>query len=245
MAMSTGPEAASRKVAVVTAAGRGIGAACARELHGQGYQLSLMSLSDRAVNLARELGGIGMTGSVTDPEALKSLVQRTLDAYGRIDVVVNNTGDPPAGPLLEITDAQWHQNLDLILLNVIRMSTLVTPIMVGQGGGVIVNISASDAYEPDARFPIGSTFRAALGAWCKLYADQFARHGIRMNCVLPGIVLPTAATDDRQDIRDQVPMRRAGSYEEIAKVVRFLASADASYLTGQNIRVDGGLMRAL
>jgi NAD(P)-dependent dehydrogenase (short-subunit alcohol dehydrogenase family) len=195
--------------------------------------------------MACELNGIGISGSVTDPAALRTLVQRTLDVYGRIDLVVNNTGDPPGGPLLEITDEHWHQNLDLILLNVIRMSTLVTPIMNSQGGGVIVNISASDAYEPDARFPIGSTLRAALGAWCKLYADQYARQGIRMNCVLPGIVLPMTAANDRQDIREQIPMQRAGSYEEIAKVVCFLASDDASYVTGQNIRVDGGLMRAL
>lgn len=235
----------STKVAIVTAAGRGIGAACARELHAHGYIVSLMSLSSRSIELAQELGGIGMSGSVTDSEALENLVRRTMEAYGRIDVVINNTGDPPSGTLLEIADAQWHQNLDLILLNVIRMATLVTPIMIAQGGGAIVKISASDAYEPDTKFPIGSTLRAALGAWCKLYSDRYAEHGIRMICVLPGIVLPEGAETERHDIRAQVPMKRAGRYDEIAKVVRFLASTDSSYITGQNIRVDGGLMRAL
>jgi NAD(P)-dependent dehydrogenase (short-subunit alcohol dehydrogenase family) len=205
----------------------------------------LLSRSLDAVHLARELNGVGRQGSVTVEADLKGLVTQTLETYGRIDAVVNNTGDPARSDLLDLSDDQWHADLDLILLNVIRMARLVTPKMIEQRRGAIVNISAADAYEPDARFPVGSTYRAALGAWTKLYSDRYAEHGIRMNCVLPGIVLPHQPGPARPDIVSSVPMRRPGEYDEIAKAVCFLLSEDASYITGQNIRVDGGLTKSV
>ncbi len=235
----------TQQVAIVTAAGRGIGAACARNLASKGYRVALMSRSEDANQLARNLGGIGRQGSVTLEADLKSLVAQALEEYGRIDAVVNNTGDPARSDLLDLSDEQWHADLDLILLNVIRMARLVTPTMIEQGRGAIVNISAADAYEPDARFPIGSTYRAALGAWTKLYADRYASHGIRINCVLPGIILPPQAGPPRADIATSVPMRRSGEYDEVARVVSFLLSEDASYITGQNIRIDGGLTKSV
>jgi NAD(P)-dependent dehydrogenase (short-subunit alcohol dehydrogenase family) len=233
------------KVAIVTASGRGIGAACARNLAAKGYRVALISRSKDAIHLARELDGLGRQGSVTVEADLKDLVTQTLETYGRIDAVVNNTGDPARSDLLDLSDEQWHADLDLVLLNVVRMARLVTPQMIKQGRGAIVNISAADAYEPDARFPIGSTYRAALGAWTKLYADRYAEHGIRMNCVLPGIILPNQPGPVRSDIVTSVPMRRPGEYDEIAKAVCFLLSEDASYITGQNIRVDGGLTKSV
>jgi NAD(P)-dependent dehydrogenase (short-subunit alcohol dehydrogenase family) len=234
-----------QQVAIVTAAGRGIGAACARSLAAKGYRVALLSRSPDAVHLARDLNGIGRQGSVTVEADLNGLVMQTLEVYGRIDAVVNNTGDPARSDLLDLSDDQWHHDLDLILLNVIRMARLVTPKMINQRRGAIVNISAADAYEPDARFPIGSTYRAALGAWTKLYADRYAEHGIRMNCVLPGIILPHQLGPARPDIVSSVPMRRPGEYDEIARAVCFLLSEDASYITGQNIRVDGGLTKSV
>lgn len=235
---------ADQKVAIITAAGRGIGAACAHALTTDGYRVVLMSRSDQAATLAQTLGGVGMQGSVTNEQDLSALVDLALTKYGKIDAVVNNTGDPTRADLLALTPEQWHADLDLILLNVVRMMRLVTPLMVTQGYGSVVNISAADAYEPDLRFPIGSVYRAALGAWTKLYADRYAADGIRMNCVLPGIVLPSQHPV-REDISREVPLRRPAQYEEIASVVRFLLSSEGSYVTGQNLRVDGGLTRSV
>ncbi|MCB0044162.1 MAG: SDR family oxidoreductase [Caldilineaceae bacterium] len=231
-----------KKVAIVTAAGKGVGAAIARELTAAGYSLSLLSNSGGAVELADELGGMGMTGSVTNPDDLAKLVESTLERFGRIDAVVNNTGHPPKGDLLEISDADWRQGLDLLILNVVRMARLVTPVFAEQGGGAIVNISTFSAFEPELTFPVSSTLRSGLASFTKLYADRYAGAGIRMNNVLPGYMdnYPESA-----ETLAKIPLNRYAQVEEVAKTVRFLLSDDAGYITGQNIRVDGGISRSV
>ncbi len=231
-----------KKVAIVTAAGRGMGAAIAKELAAAGYELALMSPSGAAEELAQSLGGLGLTGSVTNPADLQRLVDQTMQQYGRIDAVVNHTGHPPKGNLLAIPDEDWHTGLDLVMLNVVRMARLVTPIMQAQGGGAIVNISTFAVFEPEATFPVSATMRAALAGFTKLYADQYAADNIRMNNVLPGFVDSLPEVEER---RHRIPMGRYGTVAEIAQTVRFLLSAEAGYITGQNIRVDGGLTRSV
>ncbi|MFC6864326.1 SDR family oxidoreductase [Halomicroarcula sp. GCM10025817] len=226
------------KVAIVTAAGSGIGAACARRLHEDGYTPVLLSRSGSAVEVAEDLGGDGFEGSVTEPADLAALVETTYERYGRIDAVVNNTGHPATGDLLEITDEEWHEGLDLVLLNAVRMARLVTPIMEDQGHGSIVNISTFSAFEPSSAFPVSSVLRAGLGSFTKLYADRYASAGIRMNTVQPGFV---DSYDVDEDTRAQIPMGRPARTDEIAATVAYLLSSESSYVTGQNIRVDGGL----
>lgn len=240
--MDAGGHAPGKKVAIVTAAGRGMGAACARELTDRGYSLALMSRSEEATDLARELGGVGLVGSVTQEADLRTLVDKTLDAYGHVDAVVNSTGHPPTGDILDITDEEWHAGLDLVLLNVVRMARLVTPVMLRQGAGAMVNISTFSAFEPSDAFPVSSSLRSALAGFTKLYADRYAAQGIRMNNVLPGFV---ESFEVDEQTRASIPMQRPGTVEEIAKCVAFLVSPDASYITGQNLRVDGGLTRSV
>ncbi len=229
-------------VALITAASRGIGAASARELASRDYEVVLLARSPEVDALATELDGLAVQGSVTDPADLARLVSTATDAYGRIDVVVNNTGHPPKGDLLDISDADWHLGLDMVVLNVVRLCRLVTPIMQAQGAGAIVNVSTFAAYEPRPDFPVSATLRAALGSFAKLYADRYAHDGIRMNNVLPGFV-DSYPIDDAT--REEIPLGRPARVAEIAQTIRFLVSDEASYITGQNIRVDGGITRGV
>jgi NAD(P)-dependent dehydrogenase (short-subunit alcohol dehydrogenase family) len=232
-------------VALVTAAGRGIGAGIAGRLAADGYRLALLSNGGGAERLARQFGpgmALARTGSITDPTVLSELVDAAMAEYGRIDAVVNNTGHPPKGDLLTISDEDWHGAMDLVLLNVVRMARLVTPIMATQGGGTIVNISTYTAFEPDLAFPVSSSLRAALGDFAKLYADRYAGDGIRMNNVLPGF---TESYPEAPENVARIPMGRYATIEDIAAAVAFLVSKDAGYITGQNLRVDGGLTRSI
>ena len=235
-------DAGKEKVAIVTAAGSGMGAACARELAQRGYRVALMSPSGKAGALAGELGGFGLAGSVTKSADLESLVVETLDRYGRIDGVVNSTGHPPSGDILDLTDNEWHGALDLVVLNVVRIARLVTPAMIRQGGGTIVNISTFSAFEPSPTFPLSSSLRAALAGFTKLYSDRYAAEGVRMNNILPGYIESFEIDDET---RRSIPMQRQGSVAEIAKTAAFLLSDDSGYITGQNIRVDGGITRSV
>ncbi|MDA0571349.1 SDR family oxidoreductase [Burkholderia gladioli] len=232
----------AEKVAVVTAAGKGMGAAIARELAAGGYRVALMSPSGSAVELAAELGGFGIAGSVTEDADIGRFVDETLARYGRIDAVVNNTGHPPKGDLLAIGDEQWHLGLDLVVLNVARVLRRVTPVFEKQGGGAVVNISSFAADAPEQAMPVSSALRAALSAFTKLYADRYASVGIRINSVLPGFI---DSWPETPEIVARIPAGRFGKTEEIAKTVAFLLSDGAGYITGQNLRVDGGIVRAL
>jgi NAD(P)-dependent dehydrogenase (short-subunit alcohol dehydrogenase family) len=230
------------KVAIVTAGGSGMGAAAARRLAQDGFRVAILSSSGKGEALAKELGGIGITGSNQSNDDLKRLVDTTMDKWGRVDALVNSAGHGPRAQILEITDEQWHKGLDVYLLNVIRPTRLVAPVMVQQKAGSVVNISTAWAFEPSAMFPTSAVARAGLAAYTKIFADTYAADNVRMNNVLPGWIDSLPATEER---RSSVPMARYGTSDEIAATVAFLVSDGGGYITGQNIRVDGGLTRSV
>lgn len=233
---------AEQKVALITAGGSGMGAAAARRLAADGFRIAVLSSSGKGEALAAESGGFGVTGSNQSNDDLKRLVDGALERWGRIDVLVNSAGHGPRKPILELTDEDWHAGIDVYFLNAVRPARLVTPVMQKQKGGVIVNISTAWAFEPSAMFPTSAVARAGLASFTKIFADTYAADNIRMNNVLPGWIDSLPATEER---RDSVPLKRYGTSEEIAATVSFLASDGAAYITGQNIRVDGGITRAV
>jgi NAD(P)-dependent dehydrogenase (short-subunit alcohol dehydrogenase family) len=231
----------AERVAIVTAGGSGIGAAAARALAADGFHVAVLSSSGKGEALGKELGGIGVTGSNQSDEDLRCLVDETLDRWARIDVLVNSAGHGPRKPLLKLDDSGWQKGMEVYFLSVVRPTRLVAPIMRRQKSGAIVNVSSTAGVEPNPAFPTSSVFRAGLASFAKMFADEHAAENVRMNNVLPGFV-------DNFPVKDEIlagiPMKRYGRVEEVAALIAFLASEKAAYITGQNIRFDGGMTRS-
>ena len=227
-----------KPAALIVGGGSGIGADAARKISQAGYDVAVMSSSGKGEALGRELGGLGFTGSNLVPKDLHEFVAAALERFGRIDAVVNCTGHGPKGHIMEISDEDWHLGMDYYLLNVIRMTRLVLPAMQAQQSGSIVNISTFAVFEPDPDFPTSAVFRAGLAAYTKLFSTKYAPENIRMNNVLPGFIDSLPEKDDRVA---RIPMGRYAKVGELSETIAFLVSDASSYITGQNLRVDGGL----
>ena len=230
----------AEKTCLVIGGGRGMGAATAKEMQKRGYKLSLMSPSNSCEQLAEELNGIALRGKAEVPENLKSIIDFTMEKYGRIDSVLVHVGGPPKGDLLEIEDEDWDKANQMIIKPVIRIAKLVTPIMLQQGGGSIVNITTFSAFEPSLTFPTSSVYRAGVSSFTKLFSDRYGADNIRMNCLLPGFTDSLNLPDEFAKLSSLNRLARA---EEQAKAAAFLLSDDSSYITGQSIRSDGGVTR--
>lgn len=228
----------SKPVAVVVGGGSGIGADAATKLAEEGYDVAVMSSSGKGEELGQKLGGLGFTGSNLVNEDLQKFVQKIVEKFGRIDGVVNCAGHGPKGEVNEISDEEWHEGLDYYMLNVVRMTRLVLPIMIEQKKGSIVNVSTFAAFEPDPDFPTSAVFRAGLAGYTKLFANKYANINIRMNNVLPGFI---DSLPEKEDRLNRIPAGRYAKVRELSNTIAFLVSDESSYITAQNIRVDGGL----
>ena len=228
------------KTCLVIGGGRGMGAATAREMHKRGYRLSLMSPSESCEQLAKDLKAVALRGKAENKENLKSIVSFTMEKYGRIDSVLVHVGGPPKGDLLEIDDGDWDKANQMIIKPVISVAKLVTPIMLEQGAGSIVNITTFSAFEPSLTFPTSSVYRAGVSSFTKLFSERYGAKNIRMNCLLPGFTDSLNLPDEFAQLSS---LKRVARAEEQAKVAAFLLSDDSSYITGQSIRSDGGVTR--
>jgi NAD(P)-dependent dehydrogenase (short-subunit alcohol dehydrogenase family) len=231
-----------KKVALLIACGSGMGAGIAEELADRGFHLAILSSSGKGEALAKKLGGVGVTGSNLKKKDLQRVVDLTMSEYSRIDAVVNSAGHGPKGNILELSDDDWHLGMETYFLNVVRICRLTVPLMEKTGGGAIVNISTFGTFEPDPHFPTSCAFRSSLAVFTKLLVDQYAAKNIRMNNILAGFI---NSLPEKKKFLEKIPMERYGTVKEIAETAAFLLSSGASYITGQNIRVDGGITRSV
>lgn len=251
------------KVAMVAASSKGIGLAVAKALAAEGCRLSICARSEEQLEAAAAEVGEDTRSYVVDvsnAEDLEWWIQQTRDDLGPVDILVTNTGGPPAGALSDMTDDQWQSGIDSTLMNVVRLVRLVQPDMEAGGWGRIVHITSLVAKEPSAMLPISSTIRSGLMALTKLQAAEMGPIGVTVNGVLPGHTLTdrqyhladlsaeknsTSRDDELAARAAKVPLGRLGRPEEIAAAVAFLCSEPAAYISGVSLLVDGGITTAL
>lgn len=254
------------KVALVPASSQGLGKAVALAFAREGARLAICSRRLDAIEAtaeeARRLGAevLALAADLTRAEDIANLVQRTVEHFGGVDILITNAGGPPAGRFDDFDDAAWQAGYELTLLSAIRLIRAALPSMRQRGGGVIITMTSSSIKQPISNLILSNVFRAGVAALAKTLADELATDNIRVNNVVPGRIATerVAQLDQanaarlgvdvetvRQSMLAQIPLRRYGEPEEFADAVVFLASERASYITGATLQVDGGMIRSL
>jgi len=239
-------------VAIVTGSGRGIGRAIALELAATGVKVvvNYAGRSDKAeetVELIRAAGGEGVAvqADVSQQADVDRLIRTALDQFGKIDILVNNAGITRDTLLLRMKEADWDAVMATNLKGVFLCTKAVSKGMLKQRSGVIVNISSVVGLSGNAGQANYAAAKAGIIGFTKSVAKEFASRGIRVNAVAPGYIFTdmtgTLPEGTQSDILRAIPLGRIGNPEDVAKVVRFLVSPEASYITGQTLSVDGGM----
>jgi 3-oxoacyl-[acyl-carrier protein] reductase len=239
------------RTAIVCGASAGIGLAIAETLAAEGANVAMFARRrDVLQQEAERLGALAVRGDVTNPADLKRLVDRTLEAFGGIDILVNNSGGPPRTPAIGLTDEQVEDAVELLLLSAIRLTALCLPQLERSGRGRVINIESSSVREPIENLALSNAVRPGVIGWAKTLSREVGPKKITVNSIAPGRIetarLAEAFTGkSRSEYLEAIPLRRFGQPAEVAKVVAFLASDAAGYVTGTVIPVDGGLTRSL
>jgi 3-oxoacyl-[acyl-carrier protein] reductase len=239
------------RTAIVCGASAGIGLGVAEALAAEGANVAMFARRrDMLEREAEQLGALAVRGDVTNLADLRRLVERTVDAFDGIDVLVNNSGGPPRTAALELTDETIEEAVELLLLSVVRLTRLCLPYLGKHGRGRVINITSSTVREPVDNLALSNAVRPGVVGWAKTMARELGPQGITVNSIAPGRidtdrireVYPDGPTE--ADLR-AIPLRRLGTAREVGDVVCFLASDRAAYVTGTVVPVDGGLTRGL
>jgi len=241
----------SGRTAIVCGASSGMGLAIAEALAAEGANVAMFARRrDLLEREAERIGALAVRGDLTNPADLRRLVDRTVEAFGGIDILVNNGGGPPRTSALEITDESVEAAVELLLLSAIRLTRLCIPQLERSGRGRVINIASSSVREPLDNLALSNSVRPGVIGWAKTLARELGPKKITVNSIAPGRIetarlAEAFAGKPRAEDLEQIPLRRFGAPSEIATVVCFLASDAAGYVTGTVIPVDGGLTRAL
>jgi 3-oxoacyl-[acyl-carrier protein] reductase len=241
----------SGRTAIVCGASAGMGLAIAEALAAEGMSVAMFARRRKVLEgEAERLGALAVQGDVTNPQDCERLVKRTVEAFGGIDVLVNNSGGPPRGPALEVDDESLEGAVALLLVSAVRLTNLCLPHLRKSPAGRVINIESSTVREPADNLALSNAIRPGVVGWAKTLAREIGADGITINTIAPGRidterlaeVYPDGPTEE--DLK-AIPLRRLGQPHEIATVVTFLASDAGAYVTGTVIPVDGGLTRGL
>ena len=239
------------RTAIVCGASSGMGLAIAEALAAEGANVAMFARRrDLLEPAAERIGALAVRGDLTNPADLKRLVERTVKAFGGVDILVNNGGGPPRGGLAEATDDAIEDAVELLLLSAVRLTNLCLRHLEKSGRGRVVNIESSSVREPVDNLALSNIVRPGVIGWAKTLAREAGPKKITVNTIAPGKIDTARLAEvyenrSRADDMKAIPLRRFGDAKEIADVVCFLASDRASYVTGAVIPVDGGLTRGL
>lgn len=254
------------KVAMVAAASRGLGYAVARVLAGEGARVSMGSRNADAIKSASERIGqecgtspLGVELNVAEGGSIESWHKATVERFGEVDLLVTNSGGPPAGSFSSFDDAAWQSAFELLVLSAIRMVRAVLPSMESRGGGSILLLTSSSVKEPIPNLTLSNIMRAPVAALTKTLANEYSGKGIRVNTLVPGRIatdrvreldeiaskrLNIPIEEHRKQVRARIPLGRYGEPDEFARAAAFLLSDAAAYITGSTLQVDGGMIHS-